>query len=143
MAEEWLSRLDAHLSSRRVAEGFRLLDQHAVTTESLRATAPDACSIIVRVAEGVDLGYRREGLLKALIDLFSAESRAGLRTCEFLALRMAEGVGAMHEEDLDRAIALLDFVLQADAELGDSRLAAIEHFWKGRAHRKKGDFTPV
>jgi tetratricopeptide (TPR) repeat protein len=140
MAEEWLSRLDAHLSSRRVAEGFRLLDQHAVTTESLRATAPDACSIIVRVAEWVDLGYRREGLLKALIDLFPPEFRAGLRTCEFLALRMAEGFSAMHEEDLDRAIALLDFVLQADAELGDSRLAAIAHFWKGRAHRKKGEY---
>jgi tetratricopeptide (TPR) repeat protein len=140
MAEEWLSRLDAHLSSRRVAEGFQLLDHHAGIIQSLRATEPDACSIIVRLAEWVDLGYRRESLLKSLIDLFSPEFRARLRTREFLELRMAEGFSAMHEEDLDRAIALLDFVLQADAELGDRRLAAIAHFWKGRAHRKKGEY---
>jgi len=106
----------------------------------MRASEPDACSIIVRLAEWVDLGYRNDGLLRSLTDLFSAEFRAGLRTREFLELRMAEGFCAMHEEDLDRAIALLDFVLQADGELGDRRLAAIAHFWKGRAHRKKGEY---
>jgi tetratricopeptide (TPR) repeat protein len=35
---------------------------------------------------------------------------------------------------------LLDFVLQADVELGDRALVAISHFWKGRAHRKKGEY---
>lgn len=53
---------------------------------------------------------------------------------------MAETFCAMGEEDLDRAIELLDFVLQAERELADQRLAAIAHFWKGRAHRKKGEY---
>ena len=46
----------------------------------------------------------------------------------------------MGEEDLDRAIELLDFVLKAEPDLGDQRLAAIAHFWKGRSHRKKGEY---
>lgn len=58
----------------------------------------------------------------------------------FLQLRMAEAFCAMGEEDLDRAIELLDFVLKAEAEPGDQRLAAIAHFWKGRSHRKKGEY---
>lgn len=140
MAQKWLSQLDAHLGARRVAEGFQLLNQHGKTLQTMRASEPDGCSIIVRLAEWMDLGYRNDGLLKALIDLFSPEFRAGLRAREFLELRMAEGFCAMDEEDLDRAIALLDFVLQAEAELGDRELVAIAHFWKGRAHRKKGEY---
>jgi tetratricopeptide (TPR) repeat protein len=53
---------------------------------------------------------------------------------------MAEAFCAMGEEDLDRAIQLLDFVLKAELELGDQRLVAIAHFWKGRSHRKKGEY---
>src|SRR5271165_920836 len=140
MALNWVSQLDAHLGARRVAEGFQLLSNFYPTISTLKASEKDAASIVVRLAEWVDLGYRQEGLLKALIDLFSPEFRAGLRTREFLELRMAEGFSAMDEEDLDRAIALLDFVLQAEAEVGDRELVAIAHFWKGRAHRKKGEY---
>lgn len=140
MAQKWLSQLDAHLGARRVAEGFRHLDQNAKTIQTMRALEPDLTSILVRLAEWVDLGYPDGGLLKGLVDLFSAETRSGLRTREFLELRMAEGFCAMDAEDLDRAITLLDFVLQAEEELGSRVLAAIAHFWKGRAHRKKGEY---
>ncbi len=140
MALIWVSQLDAHLGARRVAQGFQLLNEHSKTIQTMRASEPDGCSIIVRLAEWMDLGYRQEGLLKSLIDLFSPEFRADLHTREFLELRMAEGFSAMDEEDLERAIGLLDFVLQAEAELGDRGLVAIAHFWKGRAHRKKGEY---
>jgi tetratricopeptide (TPR) repeat protein len=140
MAQNWLSHLDDLLGARRVAEGFQLLNQHSATIESMTASQPEASSVIVRLAEWVDLGYGANTLLKDVIDLFSVEYRASLRTREFLELRMAEGFSAMNAEDLDRAISLLDFVLQAEAELGDQTLAAIAHFWKGRAHRKKGEY---
>jgi tetratricopeptide (TPR) repeat protein len=140
MSHDWLSQLDEHLRHRRVADGFQLLNHWRPLISSFQATEKDACSIAVRLAEWVDLGYREESLLKAMIDLFSPEIRCELRIREFLELRMAEGFSAMNEEDLDRAIALLDFVLQAEVELGNQGLAAIAHFWKGRAHRKKGEY---
>lgn len=140
MAENWLSQLDGHLGARRVAEGFQLLNQHASAIQTITPSEPEGCSIIVRLAEWVDLGYRSNVVIEGLIALFSAESRASLRAREFLELRMAEGFSAMNAEDLDRSISLLDFVLQAEEELGDRSLAAIAHFWKGRAHRKKGEY---
>jgi tetratricopeptide (TPR) repeat protein len=138
--QPWLFQLDSHLGSRRVAQGFELLNEHANTLQTMTASQPDGCSVLVRLAEWMDLGYRTHNLLDDLIGLFSADYRAGLRTREFLELRMAEGFSAMNTEDLDRAISLLDFVLQADVELGDRHLVAIAHFWKGRAHRKKGEY---
>ena len=106
----------------------------------MTASQPDGCSVLVRLAEWVDLGYRANTALADLVGLFSAGSRAVLPTREFLELRMTEGFNAMNTEDLDRAICLLDFVLQAEDELGDRGLVAIAHFWKGRAHRKKGEY---
>jgi len=140
MAENWLPELDGHLGARRVAQGFEVLNQHFKTIQGMRALEPGVCSVAVRLAEWVDLGYRAAGTLKGMVNLFSPETRAGLRTQEFLELRMAEGFCAMDEEDLDRAIALLDFVLRAEEEMGHRGLAAIAHFWKGRAHRKKGEY---
>ena len=123
-------------------QGFHLSEPARLNDPDLQASEPDGCcAVVVRLAEWVDLGYRAEGLLEALIDLFSAELRAGLRTREFLELRMAEGFCAMDEEDLDRAIALLDFVLQAEARAGrpacwrPSRISG-----KDASHRKKGEY---
>src|SRR3974377_104815 len=123
MAENWLPELDGPLGARRVAQGFEVLNQHFKTIQGMRALEPGVCSVAVRLAEWVDLGYRAAGTLKGLVNLFSPETRAGLRTQEFLELRMAEGFCAMDEEDLDRAIALLDFVLRAEAEFGERRAA--------------------
>ena len=140
VAQHWLCELDGHLGARRVAQGFQLVNEHTKTIQTMTASQPDSCSILVRLAEWVDLGYRGDIRLDALIDLFSAECRASLLTHQFLELRMAEGFRAMNTEDLARAISLLDFVLQAEEELGDGGLVAIAHFWKGRAHRKKGEY---
>ena len=35
---------------------------------------------------------------------------------------------------------LLEFVLKADRELADENLIILANFWKGRAHRKKGEY---
>lgn len=99
-----------------------------------------APGILARLAEWVDLGYRPPFPLSGLTERFKAEDRSKLTIKEFLELRLAEGFVAMAAEDLDKAIELLDFVLRAEVHLGDARLAAIVHFWKGRAHRKKGEY---
>ena len=56
---------------------------------------------------------------------------------------LAHGGGFLRHRDgesLTLRIRLLDFVLNAREELGDKRLIAIAHFWKGRSHRKKGEY---
>ena len=132
--------LDALLLERKVAEGFEFLRRQDAVISELKPTEPDAGAIVVRLAQWVDLGYRDAQSLAMLTDRFLLKHRARMRVPEFLHLRMAEAFCALGAENLGRAIEILEFVLQAEGELGDKRLAAIAHFWKGRAHRKKGEY---
>jgi tetratricopeptide (TPR) repeat protein len=135
-----VTSLDALLLERRVADGFELLRRHDSALEEMKPTEPDAGPLVVRLAQWVDLGYRDVEFLTGITERFSVKDRARMRVREFLQLRMAEAFCALGEENLERAIETLEFVLNAEAELGDKRLAAIAHFWRGRAHRKKGEY---
>ena len=132
--------LDALLLERKVAEGFDFLRRQDAVIGDLKPTEADAGPIVVRLAQWVDLGYREVEFLAAITERFSVKHRSRMRVSEFLQLRMAEAFCALGEENLNRAIEILEFVLRAEGELADKRLAAIAHFWKGRAHRKKGEY---
>jgi tetratricopeptide (TPR) repeat protein len=132
--------LDCALVDRQVAQGFALLDRNNSSLIRLEPSQQDAASIVVRVAQWVDLGYRDVEFLQQLLVKFPPDSRGGMTLKFYLRLLMAEAFCALGEESLDRAIELLDYALRAEPELGDQRLAAIAHFWKGRAHRKKGEY---
>jgi tetratricopeptide (TPR) repeat protein len=132
--------LDALLLERKVEEGFDFLSRQDAVVSELKPTEADAGPIVVRLAQWVDLGYRDAEFLAGLTDRFLQKHRARMRVPEFLQLRMAEAFCALGAENLGRAIEILEFVLHAESELGDKRLAAIAHFWKGRAHRKKGEY---
>jgi tetratricopeptide (TPR) repeat protein len=132
--------LDRALIERRVAEGFALLDRSDSELARLKPSQQDAASIVVRVAQWVDLGYRDVEFLQQLLLRFPPDTRGGMTLKAYLQLLMAEAFCALGEENLDHAIELLDYALHAESELGDQRLAAIAHFWKGRAHRKKGEY---
>ncbi len=132
--------LDEFLKNRQLAEGFDLLKRHESMLGEIKTTEAGAGALLVRLAQWVDLGYNDLEYLKTRIDRFPSKLRARMRLNEFLQLRMAEAFCAMGEEDLERAIGLLASVLQSEPELDDERLAAIAHFWKGRSHRKKGEY---
>ena len=133
-------QLDEALKERRVGVGFALLQGVESQVAEMKATEADAAGTVVRVAQWVDLGYRDVEFLAGLINRFPPEGRSQMPLQDFLQLRMAEAFCAMAAEDLDQAIEMLDFVLKAGDELGDPRLVAIAHFWKGRSHRKKGEY---
>ena len=132
--------LDALLLERKVVEGFDFLRRQDAVVSDLKPTEADAGPIVVRLAQWVDLGYRDVEFLAAITERFSVKHRSRMRVSEFLQLRMSEAFCALGEENLNRSIEILEFVLQAEGELADRRLAAIAHFWKGRAHRKKGEY---
>jgi len=132
--------LDIALLGRKVAEGFAVLRSYDQALVDLQPSEPEATAIVLRLAQWVDMGYRDVELLDALVKRFSGKPRTRMRIKEFLELRIAEAFCAMGAEELDRAIALLRFVLEAEAGLDDQRMIAITHFWKGRSHRKKGEY---
>jgi tetratricopeptide (TPR) repeat protein len=128
------------LSGRRIEEGFELLEQVAVGLGEFRPEDARAAHFVLCLAEWVDAGYSDHRLIEMLLQRFSAEQRRKLPISEYLLLRMAEAFACIAKEDADSAITLLQFVLQAERELNDPRLMVLAHFWKGRAHRKKGEY---
>jgi tetratricopeptide (TPR) repeat protein len=107
-------------------------------------TSPDVAhggaAIALRAAQWLDVGYRDQRSVAALLERFPPAFRATMPLRDYLLLRLAEAFQALMAEEADTAIEILEFVLKAERELGDERLMVIAHFWKGRAHRKKGEY---
>jgi len=135
-----LEELNDAIEARRVQEGIAMLghlDCKGITVSALGAVrAP----FLLCLAQWVDLGYESPQLVDDLLQQIPPEARAQMPLRDFLMVRMAEAFAAMAHEDTDRAIELLGFVLAAERELGSEHLSVLAHFWKGRAHRKKGEY---
>lgn len=91
-------------------------------------------------AQWVDLGYRDYRFLEPLIERFARAARRRLSAEDYLRLRMAEAFCDLAKGESDPAITALESALKWMAELGLDEDAALAHFWKGRAHRKKGEY---
>jgi tetratricopeptide (TPR) repeat protein len=135
-----LAQLDHALRQREIGNGVRLLRRSwkgfAITGHD---HAQDA-ALALTIAQWVDVGYRDHAALETVLAHFPAAQRARMPLREYLLVRMAEAFHALLVEDADTAIDLLDFVLKAEKELASDSLTALAHFWKGRAHRKKGEY---
>jgi tetratricopeptide (TPR) repeat protein len=132
--------LEHTLHQRRIAAGTSMLDRAETALARIDAADPDAARLLLAVAQWVDVGYRDHRMLDALLLRFPAECRKRLPIGNYLRLRMVEAFRALAVEDVDAAIEALEFVLRTESDLRDEPLAALAHFWKGRAHRKKGEY---
>ena len=129
----------AHVE-RHVAKGMAMLDSAEEALGKLSPKEPYAAEVILLIAQWVDVGYKDAALLDKLLAKFPAESRQRLPLDDYLRIRAAEAFHALSTNNLDDAIRTLNFVLQAEQEFPDQHLVALTHFWKGRAHRKKGEY---
>jgi len=128
------------LRLRRIVEGEAMLDRAEGELAKLQPADPDAASLLLLMAQWVDVGYRDHEFLDTLLLRFSGASRCKLSIHDFLRIRMVEAFRALSAEELDTAIETLDWVLKTMRELPDPAVEALAHFWKGRAHRKRGEY---
>jgi tetratricopeptide (TPR) repeat protein len=135
-----LHKLDDALVERRVSEGFKLLERAGDGVDRLSPHDPHAASYLLNLAQWVDLGYRDHHLVEALVKRFPAARRAEMKLVDFLQLRMVEAFVALASEDAGSAISILEKVLAIQSDVSDPRLIFVAHFWKGRAHRQKGEY---
>jgi tetratricopeptide (TPR) repeat protein len=128
------------LNLRHISEGIAVLNKAESALENMPPTHPHATEVLLLVAQWVDVGYQNQNLLDAMLEKFPLDRRRKLALEDFLRVRMAEGFRALSAEDVDRAIDAFEFVLRVERDAPDEHLATLAHFWKGRAHRKKGEY---
>jgi tetratricopeptide (TPR) repeat protein len=117
-----------------------LLGKNRRLLTSLQPDEADAGTLLGYLAQWIDLGFDSHDLLRRVVAKFKKPLRARLRLCDYLHLRMAEGLLAMGNESFDDAIAHFDFVLLLGEETEDRETLAIADFWKGRCLRRKGEY---
>lgn len=132
--------LQQALHSRHVQHGTAMLLSAENELAAIGPDTPNAARLLLLVAQWVDVGYRDYRVLDNLLARFPGRARPFLSVQDYLCLRMVEAFRAFSAGELDSAIDTLEFVLRARRDLPDDALAALAHFWKGRAHRKKAEY---
>jgi tetratricopeptide (TPR) repeat protein len=138
--DEFLAQLKRELVCRRIGRGMALLQSRPALLSGLNPATRNAAAFAGHLAQWVDVGYQRPALVKDLVARFSKTARARLPLCEYLHLRMAEGMVAMAEESTEAAIGHFDFALALADETDDGELLAIANFWNGRCLRMQGEY---
>ena len=128
------------LQARRITAGKTLLQGGEPLLAALNPGEPGAARLLLLVAQWVDVGYRDYHFLEQLLQRFPPECRQRLSFGDYVRLRMVEAFRALSTDEMSDAIEALDLVLKTESDLPDETLATLAHFWKGRAHRKKGEY---
>jgi tetratricopeptide (TPR) repeat protein len=136
----FIEEMTRTLHLRRISKGRTALDKAEGSWSRLGPSHPHATELLLLLAQWTDVGYRDYHLLDSLLLRFSPETRRKLPLDDYLRLRLVEGFRSFSAEGVDRAIETFDFVLKAEPGSLEHQMATLAHFWKGRAHRKKGEY---
>ena len=140
ISEDFLARLRDDLASRRIESGINWLENHRPLLLSLDPSQKNAAALLGYLAQWVDIGFDQPLLVKELLSRFPQGLRAALPLCDYLHIRMAEGLVAMSEEDFESAIRHFEAVLPFENEILDKEPVAIANFWIGRCQRRMGRY---
>lgn len=136
----FIAELTSALRLRRTNQGLRLLADADVELEKLGPKTPQAARLLFLLAQWIDVGYRDHRFISNLLERFPDDWRRKLPVEDYLRMCMVEAFRDFAGGELDSSIATLDLVLRTCRHLPDPALEAVAHFWKGRAHRKKGEY---
>src|ERR1700750_1725592 len=102
--EALLTELRECLAQRCIEQGLEALHNFKQLLESLDSQHPLAARFLPHLAQWIDVGAFEPAMLKFVLGRFDAHTRAHLAVRNYLYLRMAEGMLAMVQEEIDAAI---------------------------------------
>ncbi len=126
--------------SRRIRSGLECLEANWPSLQNLDPAAPGAAQLIWRLAQWCDVGWRHIRLVECLLRRMTRPLRAALPLRDYAAVRMAEGMVAMSQENSAQAIEHFDAVLLLTDDLNDPEISGIAHYWRARCQRNKGEY---
>jgi tetratricopeptide (TPR) repeat protein len=140
ISDSALARLREDLVSRRIRSGIEWLKVHRTLIESFVPGQKNSAAFLDYLAQWVDIGFDSPRLLKELLARFTQSLRASLPLCDYVHIRMAEGLVAMSDEEFEAAIRHFEAVLSFDNEVRDREVIAIANFAIARCQRRIGRY---
>jgi tetratricopeptide (TPR) repeat protein len=138
--DDLLTRLREAVVLRRIESGIEWFQAHREAILSLSPHQRNAAAFVGYFSQWVDIGYCDESIVRDLLDRFPKETRSTLPLCDYIHLRLAEGMAASAAEETGDAIRHFDFIISLGEEVADKQLLALAYFWKGRCQRKLGEY---
>jgi tetratricopeptide (TPR) repeat protein len=139
-SETFGSRLNACLLNRDVKTGMRLLESHFRAGVTLDPADPEGSSLLLAVAQWVDLGFRDTSFLEAQFARFEKVPVLDWRVAQYQHIRLTEGYLHLARRNYAEAIRLLRALVILHGASLSPELSFLSHFWLARAHRGAGDF---
>ena len=140
LGPQFAEELRSALSHRHMEKGFQLLAEAESEIGSVGMNTPRSAELLLLIAQWVDVGYRDYRIIEALLERFPKACRGKLPMEDYVCLRLAEAFRDLAASALDSSVGTLDLVIRTCRELPNASHEALAHFWKGRAHRKKGEY---
>lgn len=135
-----LAELEALIQLRNISEGFAVISELPTDLTSAEEFSGSQCiRLALCLAQWMDLGYRDNTVFRTLMGSLP-KRHPEMPFLDVMRLDLIEAYWCLSNEDPDQAITLLDRTSVAGAGLMPEYLVFLTHFWKGRAHRKKGDY---
>lgn len=136
-----LAGLERALFERDIATGFHLLDEAFPADAAPYAGLEVSISLLLCVAQWIDLGYRTLAFLSVLQEAQPQTEVQNQTLVDYLKARLVEGYRLLATERLDEAQEAFAVVLKVGKGVLGDYLFFLANFWKGRAHRKLGDYN--
>ncbi len=133
-------KLETALHLSRIQDGIDLLTRAEEEIAGLHPGVPEAGRILLLYSQWIDAGFGDHRLLLPLLERFPAECRKKLPLCDYVRVRIVGAFVDLARGEPDAAIETLGSLLKICRDVFDPRLEALAHFWKGRAHRKNGEY---
>ena len=138
--DELIASLNSDADARRINSGTARFRACAPLLETFHPSARNAAALLGVLARWCDAADSGPGPVKRLLEAYDEHARSRLSIPEYVHLRMAEGMVAMKEEMLDRAIEDFEIVLKLADEKSAADVLALSNYWIGRCLRKKGNY---
>ena len=140
VSDEFIRRLKSALIERRITEGLTLLESFRDRISTIGPTTRNAGIFAGFLAQWVDAGFDGLEALRGLLAALPGGTRTTMSLTDYVYLRMADGMLAMADEEVESTQRHFDFLLAVGGELGDREMLAVANFWKGRSFRKNGQY---
>jgi tetratricopeptide (TPR) repeat protein len=135
-----LFRLETLIQSRSIHEGFALLNElHKDPQSGDDFEGTHLVRLVLCLAQWMDLGYRDNKIFEILLGRLP-ERNSEMLFLDVMRLNLIDAYSCLSNEDPDGAIKFLQQTSVAGTELMPEYLLFLTNFWKGRAHRKRGDY---
>lgn len=141
ITDDLLTRLREDVILRRIGTSIEWFQAHRDLLLSLDPDQKNAAALVGYLSQWADMGYGDAAIVRDLLDRFPQPKRARLPLCDYIQLELAEGMVASAEEEMGKAIARFDVIINLGQEaVADKQLLSLAYFWKGRCKRKQGEY---